>query len=203
MDRLPYFGSVEPRSQTRIFAKEDTGVQGWVMSVAVRLAVPADAEAMARVHVASWQFAYRGVLDDELLDGLNWRDRRKYWKRILERPTIPESTNYVIVADDHIVGFARVGPCRDEDRSDAAQWELYGLYLEPSSIGRGLGVTLTNHAFAHIPVHVDEISLWVIAANDRARKFYERIGFILDGIDQYTQIGEQSVYEVRYVRPRS
>jgi len=173
------------------------------MSVVVRLAVPADAEAMARVHVASWQFAYRGMLDDELLDGLDWRDRRKFWTRILRRPAIPESANHVIVADDRIIGFASVGPCRDEDRSSAAQWEVYGLYLEPSSIGRGFGVALTNHAFAHIPAHVDEISLWVIAANQRARTFYERIGFTLDGFDQYTQIGDHKVHEVRYVRPHA
>ena len=153
------------------------------MTATVRLAVPADAEAIARVHVASWQFAYRGMLDDELLDGLNWRDRRKFWTRILRRPTIPESANYIIEDDGRIVGFASVGPCRDEDRSDATQWELYGLYLEPTSIGRGLGAAIT-------------------AANDRARTFYERIGFTLDGLDQYTQIGEQAVYEVRYVRSR-
>ena len=172
------------------------------MMAVVRLAVPADAEAMARVHVASWQFAYRGMLDDELLDGLNWRDRRKFWTRILRRPTIPESANYVIEDDGLIVGFASVGPCRDEDRSDATQWELYGLYLEPAAIGRGLGAAITDHAFANIPAHVDDISLWVIAANQRARTYYERIGFTLDGLDQYTQIGEQDVYEVRYVRPR-
>jgi GNAT superfamily N-acetyltransferase len=172
------------------------------MSTVVRVAVPADAEAMARVHVASWQFAYRGMLDDELLDGLDWRDRRKFWTRILRRPTIPESANYVIEDDGRIVGFASVGPCRDEDRSDLAQWELYALYLEPAVIGGGLGAAITDHAFANIPAHVDDLSLWVIAANDRARKFYERIGFTLDGHDQYTQIGEQDVYEVRYVRPR-
>jgi len=157
---------------------------------------------MARVHVASWQFAYRVMLDDELLDGLDWRDRRKFWTRILRRPTIPESANYVIEDDGRIVGFASVGPCRDEDRSDVAQWELYALYLDPEAIGGGLGAAITDHAFANIPAHVDDLSLWVIAANDRARKFYERIGFTLDGHDQYTQIGEQDVYEVRYVRPR-
>ena len=78
-----------------------------------------------------------------------------------------------------------------------------GAEVDFSTGSVGLGVALTNHAFAHIPAHVDDISLWVIAANDRARKFYERIGFTLDGIDQYTQIGDRAVYEVRYVRPSS
>ncbi len=166
----------------------------------VRLAVPADAEAIAKVHVASWQAAYRGILDDELLDGLDWRDRRKFWTRILRRPTIPESSNYVIEIDGHIIGFASVGPCRDDDRSAASQWELYGLYLEPSSIGRGYGAAITTHAFDALPAHVSDVSLWVISANERARGFYQRIGFERDGTEQLTVIGAQNVHEVRYLR---
>lgn len=170
------------------------------MTAAVRLAVLADAEAIARVHVASWQFAYRDVLDDSFLDNLDWRVRHTWWMRILGNPPIPASANYVIEDDGHIVGFASVGPCRDDDRSDPWQWELYGLYLEPDSIGRGLGAAITSHAFALLPSDVRDISLWVIAANQRARTFYERIGFALDGVEQETRIGEQDVPEVRYVR---
>ena len=41
----------------------------------IRRARPEDAEAVARVHVAGWRHAYRGLLPDDYLDGLDWRDR--------------------------------------------------------------------------------------------------------------------------------
>ena len=36
----------------------------------IRLATPDDALVVAGVHVWSWQVGYRGLLDDDLLDGL-------------------------------------------------------------------------------------------------------------------------------------
>ena len=36
----------------------------------MRLAMSADAAAIARLHVASWQTAYRGALPDDYLDRL-------------------------------------------------------------------------------------------------------------------------------------
>jgi len=45
----------------------------------LRPAQPADAAAVARVHVRSWQVAYRGLLPDEYLDGLQPEDRAPHY----------------------------------------------------------------------------------------------------------------------------
>jgi hypothetical protein len=43
----------------------------------IRLAVPEDALAVARVHVRSWQVGYRGLLPDDYLGKLNAAERAK------------------------------------------------------------------------------------------------------------------------------
>jgi hypothetical protein len=43
--------------------------------LSVRAATPDDAAAVAGVHVRSWQAAYRGLIADAYLDGLNPDDR--------------------------------------------------------------------------------------------------------------------------------
>lgn len=45
------------------------------MPVKVRAALPADAFAVAEVHVRSWQLGYRGLLPDAYLDALRPADR--------------------------------------------------------------------------------------------------------------------------------
>jgi GNAT superfamily N-acetyltransferase len=45
-----------------------------------------DADAIGRVHVASWRVAYRGLLPDEVLEGLDPAARSGQWREILARP---------------------------------------------------------------------------------------------------------------------
>ena len=51
--------------------------------VELRRARPEDAVALARVHVKSWQAAYRGLLPLDYLERLDMSQRRDGWKRIL------------------------------------------------------------------------------------------------------------------------
>jgi len=41
----------------------------------IRPATPEDARAIAEVHVASWRYAYRGLLPDDVLDRLSVEER--------------------------------------------------------------------------------------------------------------------------------
>ena len=44
----------------------------------------------------------------------------------------------------------------------------------------------------------DEIFLWVLEENVRARAFYERFGFVADGGVTDTEIGGKMLREIRY-----
>lgn len=78
----------------------------------VRLAVPDDALAIARVHVDSWRSTYAGIVPQDFLDGLSYERRAEVWRRSL---TNPESQSVMVVAEDEtgrIIGFAVGGPER-------------------------------------------------------------------------------------------
>ena len=168
----------------------------------VRVAVSDDAEGIARVHVSSWQAAYRDILPAEYLAGLRWEKRYEFWQRELVAPSTVGSTTWVLMEGTSVLGFVSTGPARDDDRQPDEAWELYALYLTEDRWGQGLGRALANVAIDAVPDQVDDVSLWVLSGNHLARRFYERLGFSLDGREQTANIGDCEVLEVRYLRER-
>jgi hypothetical protein len=49
----------------------------------VRLATAADAAPLAAVHIRSWQWAYRGLMPDHVLAGLDIEQRTERWTTTL------------------------------------------------------------------------------------------------------------------------
>ncbi len=141
--------------------------------VTIRAIEAADAEPMARLHIAVWEEAYAGLVADELLAerraGIDERVER--WRRIIAASTAPTT-----VAEDagELVGFASAGPARDEDID--VREELWALYVRAAWWGRGLGHRLLTTVLGERPAY-----LWVLDGNDRGIAFYERQGFVLDG----------------------
>ena len=93
----------------------------------LRPAEPSDAIAVARVHVRSWQVAYRTLLPEDYLDQLRPEDRAQKYDFRGGDPLRPQT----IVADEGgvIQGFATTGPARDQQR--AGSGELYAIYVDP------------------------------------------------------------------------
>jgi RimJ/RimL family protein N-acetyltransferase len=168
----------------------------------IRRAGVDDAENIAQVHVATWQAAYGAILPAHFLAGLRWQDRVDPWRQRLS-DTVSQAATWVIVDDDErVLGFASIGPARDDDRASAGAWELYGIYLDSAVWYQGLGWALAGHVLAGVPAHVVDVSLWVLADNAQARRFYERLGFVADGAVRTETIGGRVVDEVRYLLVR-
>lgn len=151
----------------------------------VRPATVADADAIAAVHVRSWQVAYRGLMDDALLDGLSISDRAVTWRQMIERtPPAPDQPDHILVAerDGAIVGWCTVSvPARDLDAA-AHVGEIGGLYVSPDAWGSGAGAALMLAARELVAgAGLTEITLWVLDGNDRALRFYRQFGFAEDG----------------------
>jgi RimJ/RimL family protein N-acetyltransferase len=60
---------------------------------------------------------------------------------------------------------------------------LYGMYLRAAFRGRGGADLLMAELLAHADAHYEIVTLTVMAANARARRFYERWGFALYGVE--------------------
>jgi GNAT superfamily N-acetyltransferase len=152
--------------------------------VGIRRATAADALSIATVHVRSWKAAYPGLIPQTYLDALTPEDRLVTWDEVLGRGPSPLTGTLVGVdATDDIVGFASFGPNRDDDMTDSGVGEVRALYVDPSAWGRGAGAKLLLAAtdeFVRGSCHT--ATLWVLDTNDRARGFYERMGWRPDGV---------------------
>ena len=142
--------------------------------VSIRQAVVADAEPLAQLHVDVWDDAYTGLMPQGILDDRREKvaERVERWREILGGP----EPTWVAEDSEGLVGFASAGPARDNDMDEIL--ELYALYVRAWAWGSGVG-----HALFEIAVGDRACYLWVLAANERAVRFYERQGFRQDGTE--------------------
>ena len=164
----------------------------------IRPATSADAPAVAAVHVASWQGAYRGVFPDEVLDGPELAvSRLRGWQRLLDAPA-PRTVSLVAEDDGaQIVGLFHAGPARDEDAGPATA-EVMMIYAAPDAWGTGAGRGLMTAGLDGLrATGFADVTLWVLESNDRARRFYERAGFAPDGAVKDDIMAGTPIREVR------
>ena len=173
--------------------------------VLIRLARVEDADAIGSVHVRAWQVGYRGQLPDDYLDRLSIPQRQASWRTGLPDP---DRTSTVLVAEDpadgHVCGFATVGEPRfagSEDLDRTVVGQLYAINLEPEAWGRGIGTSLLHAASDRLAADgYREAILWTLRTNARARRFYEREGWVADGGEQLDEHEGVALDEVRYRR---
>ncbi|HEX6499756.1 MAG TPA: GNAT family N-acetyltransferase [Micromonosporaceae bacterium] len=167
----------------------------------VRPAGLADADAIAVVHVRSWQAAYRGLLPQDLLDGLDPEQRLPGWQRTLTATAWPRRGVLVAVDGDAVVGFAGLGPSRDPDGDPDIVGEVQGIYLDPRVWSRGVGRELMAECVRILgEAGYRQATLWVLDGNKRARRFYEAAGWTPDGATRREVRHDTVLSEVRYRR---
>ena len=165
----------------------------------VRPAVPPDVDVLVDIHIGTWRVAYRGILPDSFLDGLGDSGRLAKWRAWLAEPTLVAGGTYVAEIGDRVVGFLRWGPVRDGDGPVPRVAELYALYVESSSWGTGSGFALHERLIADArEAGLDALTLWVLRANARGRRFYERQGWRTDGAAMEKPFRGAVLDEVRY-----
>ncbi|MEM9518243.1 MAG: GNAT family N-acetyltransferase [Actinomycetota bacterium] len=167
------------------------------MTVTVRTARRSDADAMGRVHVESWQAAYVGIVSQTHLDGLDSNQRAENWREAISAtPNPTHGRRLVAELSGEVVGIALVVP--DRSGTDATG-EIPILYVHPTAWGAGVGYALLAECEAELVRRGFESGLlWVLADNERARRFYERQGWTADGGEQRDSIGGIELTEVRY-----
>lgn len=156
----------------------------------VRRARADDAEALASVHIAAWQTAYRDIFPTAFLDGLDELARARWFERIIGggRP--------VLVAD---TGMSVVGFCLPGQSDDPGWGEVHAIYVQPEHWGAGHGRALLTEGEGEIfAMGLTRAMLWVIEQNVRARSFYERQGWSVAKPFRIEEIGGVQVTQVRY-----
>jgi L-amino acid N-acyltransferase YncA len=117
-------------------------------AIEIRPAEKSDASGIAKIHVETWQFAYRGLMPECFLDSLSIEKRTKRWEESLSNPT-PESQTFVAELNNKIIGFCSVGRCRDKDMDETAG-ELYAIYVDSNSMNKGAGSALHEKGLRYL-----------------------------------------------------
>lgn len=142
------------------------------MPVFVRNAGVGDAAAIARVHVAAWEAAFRGIMPDEHIDARTIEVRTSQWTSRLA-----ETNRFVWVACDangDVQGFA--GAKLLDPAQGGFQSYLQTLYVHPRAARQGIGSQLLRVACARLrDMGARNLALRTLRLGE-ARRFYERFG---------------------------
>lgn len=163
----------------------------------IRIATPNDASSLAFVEVITWRTAYRDLLPKSFLQSLTANNKAIEWRENLLKHQISRQKRVLVAIDDQeqVVGFVRVGTIQEEGSIGL----VYAIYVLPTHWECGVGTALMRAAMHELTDlgHTRAI-LWVLRDNIRARHFYERMGWQLDGQTTDVTYGDVSLQALRY-----
>src|SRR5215204_1565928 len=149
------------------------------MTWLVRAATEADAPVLARINVAAWRHAYRGMVPDSFLAGLDVERRCRGWVRWVSLPP-PDA---VLVATDRVgrvVAYCALGAVREarDAHPRVSTGELMAIYADPAVLGTGAGHAVHDAGLSSLVASgFRHAVLWVFEDNLVARGFYQRHGW--------------------------
>ena len=187
--------------------------------VVIRSASPADAAQIAAVMRDSWFAGYDGIIAPAIIDRATAPDggariRQSFRIRPWQRMIAAVARGPAPAGATRIVGYASFGPERDvlempwpypltPAGSAGEIAELYALYVHPAWWSTGTGRALMDQVLAKVrAAGYAYITLWVLEANARARRFYQRAGFAPDGA-RHVLDDLGGITEIRYRRALS
>ncbi|PIB42439.1 GNAT family acetyltransferase [Pseudomonas sp. 2822-15] len=169
----------------------------------IRDALLKDAKHIAQVHVRSWQQAYVDLMPEDFLASLTTTlpQKEAHWARLIESQ---DANTLVAEVDGNVIGWLSLGLCRDTDTPEVASGEVMAIYVLADYWGQGIGAQLWQAGFQRLVEQgYKRISLWVLAANQRAVRFYTRLGGTEEPGSRRTLVrGGVTLEEVRYVWTR-
>ena len=161
----------------------------------IRAATPDDALPIATIHVTAWRVAYQGIVPDEFLRSLSIDERHQRWQKTLQNDS---PTTWVAQEGKSVLGWLSAGKSRDDDAGPSTG-EIWAVYIDPDHWAKGVGRALCDLAVEALQQRgFTEATLWVLAENERAIRFYRANGFIQDhGKEQRIQRGGKDLWEIR------
>jgi ribosomal protein S18 acetylase RimI-like enzyme len=135
---------------------------------------PADAAALAQVHVRSWRETYPGILPRAALERMSPALHARRFRHDLTRAPAGQVT-LIAESGDGAVGY--VGGALLKGGGRGADAEVSTLYVLRSAQGAGVGRALLVSAARVLKAEgAMSLLLFVLTRNDKARGFYERMG---------------------------
>lgn len=162
--------------------------------VVIRKARFEDIEAIVDINIKDWKKAYKGIIDDSILNNLDRNEKIEKWKKRFD----PECT---IVAEENgcIIGYCRY----DDDVSGQGHGidsEIIALYVDYDKTRYGIGQKLMEYVKNDLKnKNKFKMVIWCLEENRIGRSFYEKMGGILIEDEKYYEKDGKRYKEVGYV----
>jgi RimJ/RimL family protein N-acetyltransferase len=163
----------------------------------VREATTADAAAIGDVHAEAWRVAHRDLVEPEWLRRFV-AERRALWTERMAAREFARNTLLLAVRDDRVVAFVYFGPHSD----GTPDGEIFDFYAHPSVWSSGVARTLLDSVSEWLrDAGFRRVRLWTMAGANRARHFYESVGFAETRRTREHDFGDgRPVLEMEYLR---
>lgn len=161
---------------------------------AIRVAEPSDWEQYRDIRLAALAeapYAFGSTLDRELaLPPERWQWRLEF------------GGTFLAWADGRVVGTATgITEDPDDEYHVPGAWQLVAMWVHPDSRGSEVATELVDAVAEHVlKAGATALVLWVTEVNDRARAFYERLGFGYTSARQLVRDDEPGHYELQMRR---
>lgn len=156
-----------------------------------------DVKDISRIHALSWKSAYVGIVPEAYLNEL----KEDFWVSAFTSWLKEHVLKVQIIMDNgSSVGCVAYGRSRDKGLPN---WgEVVSIYLLPDYFGKGYGDKLLESALLDLKnLGYQNIYLWVLKNNQRARHFYENKGFRCNKDECVCEIMGKKLTDIRYVYP--
>jgi ribosomal protein S18 acetylase RimI-like enzyme len=166
------------------------GLERIVQDILIRPARHDDLPAVRQVAGVVWRATYAGSIPDVDIEQFL---ASEYSERSMTAAVSRLGDGFVVAeAGAAIVGYTMAGVNREGEP------ELYAIYVLPEHHGRSVGHMLWNAAKDALDRHGHRrMCCWVLASNDRARRFYERQGAFFSEEREFP-VGATMIREARY-----
>jgi ribosomal protein S18 acetylase RimI-like enzyme len=172
-----------------------------VNEIRIRAAIPADAQAIARVHVEAWRESYRGLMPERVIEALSVDRNTGMWAAVLAGGA--SSIVHVVerlgtvAGEAELVGFGSATDARSPELG--AGGEITAIYLLESVKRRGIGRMLLKGLLGALAERGHRSAgLWALVDNHGTRRFYEALGG-RPGAPRLVTDGPADMYEIAYI----
>jgi GNAT superfamily N-acetyltransferase len=165
--------------------------------VQIRPATPLDAPAIAEIEVASWRAAYRDLIPIAFLESLSVQVKADIWAVDIKRYGLTDRKRVLVVeSDGGILGFSLAGVPGGVSPGNGL---LYFMYFHPDAWGQGYSRPLMVRVIDDFRDQgVRRAHLWVLRDNQRARRFYEGLGWVTDRETTTDRYGGELLESLHY-----
>ena len=159
----------------------------------IRKAKAGDANTLAFIQTESWKSAFNRILSKEDLDRYTDVNRAiTLYSKLLNENI---GNGFILTIDENPYCIAYWDKTRDDEMEGYS--EIICIHSLCDNWGKGYGTEMMNHILSDIKNSgFSKVMLWVFKENHRARKFYEKHGFVL--IEKFKEFS--NAIEVMYCK---